>query len=79
MFAILTVIYHIPLGFGFAISAMVGGAIGSGDIYRAKRITNIIFCFSITMMIIIVIMLHMFGKQICECFSDDREITDKAY
>jgi len=79
VFAILTVIYHIPLGFGFAISALVGGSIGSGHVYRAKLITKVIFCFSISLMILIVIILHVFGQSICEVFSDDKEITDKAY
>ena len=75
VFGFITVIYHVPLSFGFAISALVGGAIGAGNIPKAKKICNIIFCYSITSMIIIVYILQFFFKRRSheglDCFKND--------
>jgi len=39
--SLVTLIFYMPMGYGFAISALVGGALGKGDIAKAKKIALI--------------------------------------
>jgi len=50
-------IFVIPMCIGFAISALVGAAIGQGDIRRAKKITYVAFVFSVTVLLSITFIL----------------------
>lgn len=44
-FNITEIIFFVPVCIGFAISALVGAAIGKGDIIAAKKITKVAFAF----------------------------------
>ena len=53
-FSIIILMFYIPASFGFAISALVGGAIGSGDAEKAKRIVFISLLMSSATILLII-------------------------
>jgi len=50
-------IYVIPMCIGSAISALVGAAMGEGDVKAAIKITKVAFVFSIVVLFILTIIL----------------------
>ena len=56
-FNIMQMVYVVPMCIGSAISALVGAAMGEGDIEAAKKITKVAFIFSIIVLSILTIIL----------------------
>ena len=74
-FNLMQCIFVIPMCIGFAISALVGAAIGQGDIRRAKKITNIAFIFSVSVLISITFILQFVSYDIAKIYTDDVEMA----
>ena len=56
-FNVMQMIYVIPMCIGSAISALVGAAMGEGDVKAAIKITKVAFVFSIAVLFILTIIL----------------------
>ena len=63
-----------PLSFGLAISALVGQAIGSGEVQKAKRLVHVSLAISLVTMLILTIIIHNFGYILINSIVSDPEI-----
>lgn len=59
VFSIMILMFYVPQSFGFAISALVGGAVGSGNVLKAKRIVSITLCMSFVTIAFIIALTTM--------------------
>lgn len=60
---------------GFAISALVGAAMGQGDIRRAKKIKYVAFIFSISFLLAITLILQFTSYNIAKIYTDQDEMA----
>lgn len=56
-FNVMQMVYVIPMCIGSAISALVGAAMGEGDVKAAIKITKVAFIFSIIVLVAVTIIL----------------------
>jgi Na+-driven multidrug efflux pump len=68
-FNVTEIIFFVPVCIGFAISALVGAAIGKGDIIAAKKITKVAFIFQTLVLLLIVIVLQFTIRNIINLYT----------
>ena len=68
-FNLTEIIFFVPVCIGFAISALVGAAVGKGDIIAAKKITKVAFLFQIVVLLVIVITLQFTIQKIINLYT----------
>ena len=70
-FSIIILMFYIPASYGFAISALVGGAIGSGNVRKAKRIVSLTLCLScVTILLMIIFMMTNLSRIVSIYLND---------
>lgn len=69
VYSISMLIFYWPLSFAFAISALIGGSLGQGNVKKAKKVLwfSIISCFSVVILIIII--LNVFTRRIVAVYT----------
>ena len=70
-FSIIILMFYIPASYGFAISALVGGAIGSGNVRKAKRIVSITLCLSCVTILLMIIFTMTNLSRIVSIYLND--------
>jgi len=65
---------HLTMGFSFTLSAMIGSALGKGEIKKAKQIAVIAFCICYSYVILSVVLCIVFSKQIAAFFTKDEVV-----
>lgn len=71
--------FVIPLAFGFTISALVGQAIGAGQIAKARKIMWVTIFTCLLTMTVVIVLIHVFGRCYIQQFVDNTVIIEKAY
>ena len=79
VFAIQCLLLVIPIAFGFTISALVGQAIGSGEIAKARRIMWICLVTCLLTMTFLVILILLFGQVYISGMVVNEVIIGKAF
>lgn len=71
--------YTVPDTMGFTISALVGQAIGSGNIAQAKRIMWLCLSTSTVAMLLIILVVHVHGRLFILSIMDDPSIVELTF
>lgn len=79
VFSIITLIFIVPIAFGYTISALVGQAIGSGDIEKARKTLWLCLLSCVFTTSSIVLLLHCYGTSFIKTMTDDVVIVDKTF
>lgn len=79
VFAVITIIFVIPVAYGFTISSMVGQAIGLGEIDKARKTMWLCLLSCLFTMSIVVAFIHQYGRSYLLEMTDNEEIVDKAF
>lgn len=72
-------LYIVPLSFGLSISVLVGQAIGSGNVAKAKRLMIVSILMSLVSMIFLTVLVYNFGYILIESIVSDKEICELAF
>lgn len=69
VYSISMLIFYWPLSFAFAISALVGGSLGQGNIKKAQHVIlySFLTCFSVVLMVYF--LLNNFAAQIVSLYT----------
>lgn len=70
---VVTLIFMVPLGTGYAASAFTGFYLGQGKIDQAKKYSRLTILFDICITVVILILLWTFHDAISTLFTKDRE------
>ena len=68
---IVTLIFMVPLGTGYAASAFTGYFLGQRKIDKAKKYSRVTILFDIVVTIIILVILNAFNSEISNLFTKD--------
>lgn len=70
-----TFVYTIPLGISYAASALAGTYVGEGKIDMARRFTNFILVFGLTLILFVDLLLWLLEDQITNLFTTDPQVV----
>jgi MATE family multidrug resistance protein len=77
-FSVMMLMFFIPLSYGYAISALVGSALGSGYVEKAKRIVIITMFLSSFTMLVVSVTVYCNLERIISIYCDESE-TKEVY
>ena len=72
VFSILMLIYSVSLSFGYAISALLGTAIGSGDVPKAKQILKITMKLTMISASIVILFVTLNLRNIISFYIEEK-------
>ena len=76
LFNIMTMIFMLPMGISFSTTALVGIAIGSGNIDRARKITVLAICTVGCLLLMTTILVIIFKWSIPYIYTTDVQVAD---
>lgn len=79
VFSVIQLLYIVPLAYGLSISALVGQAIGSGNVAKAKRLMIVSILMSLLNMLLLTILVYNYGNLLIQSIVSDSEICDLAF
>ena len=79
VFSVVQLLWCVPIAYGLSISALVGQAIGSGNVAKAKRLTIVALLMSQITMIILIIFVCKYGYILIQSVVQDPCIISKAF
>lgn len=68
VFSVSMLIFYWPLSVTYAISALVGGSLGQGNIKKAKRVILYSYIICFTMVLLIILILNNFAEEIVSLY-----------
>jgi Na+-driven multidrug efflux pump len=78
VYSFTTLIFYLPLSFGFALSALIGNSLGTGNIELAKRYVKFIFSICQFIVFIFVLLILLYSRNIVEFYTKDEVILEQA-
>ena len=78
-FAVMIMMFFIPLSYGYAISATLGSAIGAGEVEKAKRILKITLSMTIISSTLVILFVALNKESIVSLYIkelDNKEVFD---
>ena len=79
VFSIISIVFVIPLSFGYTISALVGQAIGAGQVAKGKQILWVTFVTWLMSMTLVILFINYFGRDYISEFVENEDIIERAY
>jgi len=78
--SIQSIMFFIPLSFSYSISALVGAALGRGDIKRAKEVIYLVFAISFVFVLGMFFTVEINTQQIVSMYTgqENSEIDEKT-